>query len=175
MSSRYLAVAFAVALLGAGGWALAQQDVPPPPQPPVIPIIPPNPAPPPPGLPPAPAMVPRPGRYAVVQAGKSALLVDTATGRTWELERGSSGAAWVPVRRLDSDKDVRDWQKAANGTGRSDDGLRAERDRAVEEAKDLAERARQAEAAARLAAEEARRALDDAAKQLKALQQKRDK
>jgi hypothetical protein len=47
----------------------------------------------------------------VVQAGAIAVLLDTATGKTWVLQpRGPSGAVWVPARRLDSEQDVQKWR-----------------------------------------------------------------
>jgi hypothetical protein len=91
MSKRFLAAALLVALAGAGGWVLAQQAGP--------------------GPRPAPADAPKaaPGRYAVSGAGNGALLVDTATGRTWSLtQAGPVGGftLWVPMARADSEKDV---------------------------------------------------------------------
>jgi hypothetical protein len=51
-----------------------------------------------------------PGRYAVALSGERGLLVDTATGRTWELRRGAGGrSVWAPVRRLGSGRDFQQW------------------------------------------------------------------
>jgi hypothetical protein len=121
MSKRFAAAALALGLLAAGGWALAQQaqqqgpgSAAPPSDVPVVPDV----APDRPGQPPPPAGPAAPGRYAVVRLDKGALLVDTATGKTWDLERGADGrAAWVPARRLDVKKDVERWRQEEKARG----------------------------------------------------------
>jgi hypothetical protein len=90
MSKRTLAVVAALALMCAGGLALARQQGERPPggaQPlPIVPSIIPGQ----PGMPPA-----TPGRYAAAVSGPSEVLVDTATGKSWVLHRGGDGSACV--------------------------------------------------------------------------------
>jgi hypothetical protein len=52
-------------------------------------------------------------RFQIAQGGGSALLLDTATGRVWFLERSASGAegAWIPCRAFNDLKDARKWQE----------------------------------------------------------------
>jgi hypothetical protein len=127
MSKRTLAVALTLTLVAAAGWALAQQDqpvVPPPAEGATVP----QPVAPAPSLDvPAPPRAGRlagsgtPGRYAVALSGERGLLVDTATGKTWDLARSADGrAAWLPARRLDADKDVQQWfdQQRQQGAAR---------------------------------------------------------
>jgi hypothetical protein len=52
-----------------------------------------------------------PGRFAVSPAGNGAVLVDTATGKTWFMHHSvdkSQPSVWVPMQRLE-DKDAKDW------------------------------------------------------------------
>jgi hypothetical protein len=159
MSKRTLSVAVALALLAAGGWALAQQDVPLPAK--VLqagPVVQPGDALPTVPVPqpavnvvkaPAGPQAPRgaPGRYAVALSGERGLLVDTATGKTWDLVRGSGGrAAWVPARKFDSDNELRQWlqaerqRAAAAGQERANvAALQAEADREAARRKELLE------------------------------------
>jgi hypothetical protein len=64
----------------------------------------------------------------VAPNGPSAVLVDTATGKTWELVRGGAGrSAWIPVRKFDSDQEARKWlgaeKKRAVGRERAKDSI----------------------------------------------------
>ena len=176
MSKRLFAAAVAAALVGLGGWALAQQAQqnqsglpatgggasPPaavqvaPPGPGVIAQ---------PGGRPAPGAAP--GRFAVVRLERDgAVLVDTATGKTWELQRSRDGrAAWVPLRRLDSDKDVRTWQQER------DAGRAAARDRE----RDLLQEVDRARREAQVQEEQARRALEEARRRLEELQRSKER
>jgi hypothetical protein len=134
MSKRTLTVAVALALVAAGGWALAQQTgvVPPPAAGPQAPPVP---------------KAPRgaTGRYAVALAGERGLLVDTAAGKTWELVRGSDGrAAWIPARKLGSDKEARQWlgaekERAADQERAKAAALRAEAKREAARPRDLSQ------------------------------------
>jgi hypothetical protein len=153
MSKRIQAVAVALALLAAGSWALAQQNAPLPAEnvpagpafQPDVPL-PRGPLPPPavnvvkaPAAPRAPQGFP--GRYAVALSGERGLLLDTATGKTWDLGRSADGrAAWLPTRRLESEKDVQQWldQQRQRGAARLElqrakDRLAAEVARAQQE------------------------------------------
>jgi hypothetical protein len=84
MSRRYVILVSAAAALCVGGWALAQ-----------------------PGPPRAGAETP--GRFAVSPAPNGAVLVDTATGKTWLLRKPVDDRlppAWEPAVRLDTEEDV---------------------------------------------------------------------
>ena len=63
---------------------------------------------------------PAPGRYQVVSfkaaisaLGDMSLLVDTWSGKTWKLgvPTGSSETAWIPISRLDTPEQLKDWAK----------------------------------------------------------------
>jgi hypothetical protein len=106
----------------------------------------------------------------VVQAGAQAVLLDTATGKTWLLQPGGDGrAVWVPARRLDSDKEISAWQKARAAERREQDTEKARIDDLIRDQHERAlveqQRALQAEA-------ETRRALDEAKRRLLELQKK---
>jgi hypothetical protein len=159
MSKRLLAFALAPALVAAAGWALAQEPAPPTPdarppvetgpvQPPAVPVDA-APVQPPavgdrpqvrghqPGQKPAPGVPPRgagaPGRYAVALSGERGLLVDTATGKTWELVRGAGDrAVWAPVRRLESGRDFDKWRDRQKALGADRKALEREEARAVQ-------------------------------------------
>jgi hypothetical protein len=173
MSKRVLA-ALSLALLAAAGWASAQPpaEAPNPPlviqraQDPDVVVAPPGLGGPPRGAAPGRRASASPGRYAVVRLDKGALLVDTVTGQTWDLERGADGrAAWVPARRLESEKDVRDWLKERE----------ARRAAAQDRQRDLLEQAEKVRHDVRLQEEEARRALEQARRRLEELQRAKDK
>jgi hypothetical protein len=52
------------------------------------------------------------------------VLLDTATGKAWELVRSGDGrAAWIPVRKFDSDQEARKWLETEKQ--RADDRERA--------------------------------------------------
>src|SRR5262249_29891079 len=52
------------------------------------------------------------GRYSVSPAGTTAVLLDTASGKTWVLRHAAVGEpVWVPARRLDTADEVRRWQE----------------------------------------------------------------
>jgi hypothetical protein len=105
------------------------------------------------------------------------VLVDTATGKTWVLHRGGDGsAAWLPARRIDSDKEARQWREADKARGAAaadeqrakDDVLRqaqAERDAVLREAQRLRDAQQQQR-------EDALRALEEAQRRLRDLEQK---
>jgi hypothetical protein len=55
---------------------------------------------------------PPPGRFALVRAGDTTLLLDTAAGQSWTLQCDADGnTAWVPVRRLTGEAEIQQWQK----------------------------------------------------------------
>ncbi len=67
-----------------------------------------------PAQPPAPPKAdaaPAPGRYAVTAMGSSAVMVETATGKTWVLRGSADGAepTWIPVARIDKPEDAAKW------------------------------------------------------------------
>src|SRR5262249_33264257 len=79
-----------------GGWALAQQAPPAAKQE---------------ALGAKPAEAPA-SRYSVSPAGTTAVLLDTASGKTWVLQHSAVGEpVWVPARRLDTADEVRRWQE----------------------------------------------------------------
>jgi hypothetical protein len=189
MSKRFLSVALVLTLLAAGGWALAQQDRPQAPGPiapqdkpapgrtiPVVPSIIPGQA----GPAAAPAPQATPGRYTMVAAGAQAVLLDTATGKTWVLVRSGVSAVWVPARRLESDKDVQRWQEENQQRGSQREKARAEELQAREaelraELQALRARAQAQEEQARRREEEARRAVEQVLRQLeKKLRQEKE-
>jgi len=90
MSRRFLAILSAGALLSAAGWAVGQQ-----------------------GGSETKKPAGEPGRFTVAPAGNTAVLLDTHTGQSWLLQpAGEAGAAWVPTRRFDTEKEVRAWLDA---------------------------------------------------------------
>jgi hypothetical protein len=180
MSQRIFILTLAVALVGIATWAVAQQAKPVEPGGSQNALS-------------GPALQPEPkkaegghGPFAVAASGETAVLLDTARGKTWVLQQaGNGGAVWVPARRLDSEKEAREWleEKRAKGTALQDQ-VRAHR--AALEAR---QRARQEEAekergrlfrqqqegerlrAAREDRERARKALEDAERRLRELEQ----
>jgi hypothetical protein len=172
MSKQMLTVVV-LALAAAGGWALAQQSRPPSSFP-----RPDEPAPvqqsgapavPQPGL--GGKLPPAAGRYHVALSGERGVLVDSATGKTWDLVRGNNGrAVWLPARKLDSDKDIRQWLDSEKDRGAA---LR-ERERALEREAALLQaeqEAQQRQAAERT--QQALRALEEARRRLAELEQRR--
>lgn len=57
------------------------------------------------------------GRFTT-SAGQETVMVDTATGDTWVLERhpATAEATWLPVRRLRDDKDASRWYQEKRDT-----------------------------------------------------------
>jgi hypothetical protein len=89
MSKHVLGAATLLALVGVSGWVLAQQ-----------------------GQPAAAKATAAPGTYQIVASGQSAVLLEAATGRTWVLTQSLDGdVVWLPAQRLESDEQVRGWQK----------------------------------------------------------------
>lgn len=87
MSHRYVIGVLVVALLGLGGWALAQPD-----------------------RPAAKDAAPASGPFTVSPAGDSAVLLETRSGKTWVLQRSVQGdSVWLPARRIDSEEDALRW------------------------------------------------------------------
>jgi hypothetical protein len=87
MSYRYVVAVLVVALLGLGGWTLAQQD-----------------------RPAAKETAPASGQFIVTPAGDTAVLLDTKSGNTWVLQRSGQGdPVWLLARRIDSVNEVRRW------------------------------------------------------------------
>ena len=94
MSRRHVIGILVVGLLALSGWAFAQQE-----------------------RPGAKAAAPESGQFAVSSAGSSAVLLDTKSGKTWVLTRSVEGqSVWLPVRRIDSEEEARDWQKQEKKT-----------------------------------------------------------
>jgi hypothetical protein len=177
MFKTFLAAVLTCALLAAAAWALAQQAVPAPrddaprpaarQQPPSADLAPPVPQP----RETAPARAgSRPARYAVALSGERGLLVDTDTGGTWDLQRDARGrAVWVPARRLDAEKDYREWIERESKLHREE--VLKDREKARQKAADAArvrlDRERLDAATER---EAVRQALRDAELRLKTLQ-----
>ena len=88
MPNRPFSAILALALVGLGGWAIAQQAQPQP-----------KPA--------------EPARYAVSPAGNTAIMVDTATGKTWFLHphpgEDDMNVIWLPIERIDSAEQAKEW------------------------------------------------------------------
>ena len=172
MSTRLFTAVLVLVLAAVGGWALAQQSRPPSSFP-----RPDEPAPvqqpgaqavPQPGL--GGKLPPAAGRYHVALAGERGVLVDTATGKTWDLVRGRDGrAVWLPARKLDSDKEIRQWLDAEKDRG----AVLRERERALEREAALLQaeqEAQQRQAAERT--QQALRALEEARRRLAELESK---
>ena len=88
MSNRFFVPALLLAVTGVGGWAVAQQS----------------------SQEPLRTSKPSPGRYTVVAAGQSAILLDTGTGRTWVMNQGVNGdSAWLPSQKFDNEETARQW------------------------------------------------------------------
>jgi hypothetical protein len=118
----------------------------------------------------------------VAASGETAVLLDTASGRTWVLRQaGNGGAVWLPVHRLDSEKEARAWweeeraQKAAlQDQQRARRAALADRARTrAEEAEKEAQRLHMQEMLrrAQLDRDRARAALEDAERRLRQLDQ----
>jgi hypothetical protein len=60
-----------------------------------------------------------PGRFTVVPAGGSAVLVDSASGKTWVLRHAGDGGApvWLPAQRIDDPAEARKWLEKEHGLG----------------------------------------------------------
>jgi hypothetical protein len=124
----------------------------------------------------------RHGPFAIAASGETAVLLDTASGKTWVLRQaGNGGVVWLPVRRLDSEQEVREWLEAERAKGTAlRDQERARRaaleDRArarAEEAEKEANRLRMQEMVrrAQLDRERARTALEEAERRVRQLDQ----
>ena len=51
-----------------------------------------------------------PVHFTVSPAGNSAVLLETTTAKTWVLSHSVDGTAvWLPARRIDSEREARDW------------------------------------------------------------------
>ncbi|HLW68875.1 MAG TPA: hypothetical protein VKS79_26425 [Gemmataceae bacterium] len=88
MTRRNVVVALVVVITVFGGWAWAQQR---------IQLNPPN---------------SFGGPFAVSQVAQSAILVDTSSGKTWELAHSVDGqAVWLPGKRIDSEKEAEEWRQ----------------------------------------------------------------
>jgi hypothetical protein len=107
MSKRTAAILLVAALVGLGGWALAQSD---------------------PRSGPPKKAEGEPGavRYAVSGSGAKAILVDVTTGKTWQLRESADGrtAAWLPLTRIDDPQQAAKWQAEQDGL-RREPGQRA--------------------------------------------------
>ncbi len=103
MSKVLIPVALIALVLGLGGWLAAQQPRTPG------------------GLPgasggagepdapgqPGKSAPPAKAKFTVSGSGEGALLVETLTGKSWILRRGTGGTfAWLPVHRVDSDEEA---------------------------------------------------------------------
>ena len=87
MTRRSVIIALVVGMLALGGWAWAQQKVTGP-----VPLF--------------------SGPFAVSQVGQSAILLDTSSGKTWELTHSADGqAVWLPGKRIDSEKEAEEWRQ----------------------------------------------------------------
>jgi len=94
MSRHHVIGILVVGLLALSGWAFAQQE-----------------------RPGAKTAAPESGQFAVSPAGSSAVLLDTKSGKTWVLTRSVEGqSVWLPVRRIDSEEEARDWQQREKRT-----------------------------------------------------------
>ena len=105
MSQRLLIPTLVLAMAGLAGWALAQpgQDGPRKGPPPEV------------------------GRYSVSASGNSAVLLDRSTAKTWVLNQGVDGfSVWIPVKRLDTEEQVRQWMKAERDRTAERDALQRE-------------------------------------------------
>jgi hypothetical protein len=90
MTRRNVIVALVVVILALGGWAWAQRIQGP--QGPQAPLL-------------------GGGPFAVSQVGQSAILLDTSSGKTWELTHSTDGqAVWIPGKRIDSEKEAEEWR-----------------------------------------------------------------
>ena len=98
MTKQMMVALAAAALFTAGGWALAQPGA----------VFPGKTGP------------EGPNRYAVSASGTSAVMVDTATGRSWVLQHGAdlSSTAWLPVVRIDAVDEAAAWSKIQDFTRR---------------------------------------------------------
>jgi hypothetical protein len=92
MPRRHVIVALVVATLAFSGWAWAQTRIQGP-QAPQAPLL-------------------GGGPFAVSSVGQSAILVDTSSGKTWELTHSVDGqAVWLPGKRIDSEKEAEEWRQ----------------------------------------------------------------
>jgi hypothetical protein len=103
MSQRWLIPALVLLLAGLAGWAVAQPG------------------------PGGPKKGDGPPRFAVAATGSSAVLLETATGKTWVLNQALDGSSvWLPVRRLDTEEEVHQWMKAERARSAERDALQRE-------------------------------------------------
>ena len=89
MSRRDLIVALVIGMLAFGGWAWAQQRITGPPAP-----------------------QPESGLYTIAPVGQSAILLDTKSGKTWEMTRSAETGqmVWLPGKRIDTKEEVEVWR-----------------------------------------------------------------
>jgi len=93
MSNRFLVPLLAIGLLFLGGWLLAQPAGPAPAQPP--------------------ADV---SRFALTPVGDTTVLLDSRSGKTWQLRQSTDGThlVWLPIERIDQPEEAQQWlQKQA--------------------------------------------------------------
>jgi hypothetical protein len=92
MNRRNVIIALLVGLFALGGLALAQTRIQGP-QPPLL----------------------GGGPFAVSPVGQSAILVDSSSGKTWEMTRSAEGqVVWLPCKRIDSEKEAEEWRQVEN-------------------------------------------------------------
>jgi hypothetical protein len=89
MNRRNVIIAMLVGLFALGGLALAQTRIQGP-QPPLL----------------------GGGPFAVSPVDQSAILVETSSGKTWEMTRSAEGqVVWLPCKRIDSEKEAEEWRQ----------------------------------------------------------------
>jgi len=172
--SKHIVAALAIVLIAAAGWTLAQQPGSGRGAPIYRGTAPEPPAAGTPGAPGTPVARAVPGRYTVALSGERGLLVDTITGKSWDLQRGVRGrAVWVPAERLDSDKDVQRWldEEQSRGAKRRQATEEERREREAREAalRDQVEKLREE---AQIQRARAQQALQEAEQRLRELQRK---
>jgi hypothetical protein len=97
MSGKIVVGVVMVASVAIGGWALAEQERP---------------------AAKAPAQA-ESGSFVVSPTAKSAILLDTKTGKTWELNHSvTRDHVWLPGKRIDSEQEANDWRKQEEEKGR---------------------------------------------------------
>jgi len=98
MKRHHVMIAVVVGLLAMGGWGWAQQR-----NQPHVPVQPPTP------------VTFTGGPFAVSPVGQSAILVETSSGKTWEMTRSAEGqVVWLPCKRIDSEKEAEEWRQIEN-------------------------------------------------------------
>ena len=104
MTRRDVIVALVAGALALGGWAWAQQKKPAS-SGPQTEATDPQPK----GFP---GSLPAGGPFAVSQVGQSVFLLDSSSGKTWELTHSAGGqAVWLPGKRIDSEKEAEEWRQ----------------------------------------------------------------